>query len=147
MIQPYLGGRGGKMCPLFCVFIGPESDHWESLSLTHWLIAFSKLDWCDPGVWRCLLKTCWGSYCCWCWWCWSCCNSFLQIWKLRFGHKASRTKLPIGKCLNAVTVYSTSHVISHQDRCQWAFHTKWPSGEMSKYANAVTVYRWYITDH
>ena len=37
MIQPYLGGRGGKMCPLFCVFIGPESDHWESLSLTHWL--------------------------------------------------------------------------------------------------------------
>jgi len=49
--------------------IGPESDHWLCLSLTHsltdWLL-FSKLDWCDPGVWRCLLKTCWGCYCCWC---------------------------------------------------------------------------------
>ena len=32
---------------------------------THWLL-FRKLDWCDPGVWRCLLKTCWGCYCCWC---------------------------------------------------------------------------------
>ena len=21
---------------------------------------------CDPGVWRCLLKTCWGRYYCWC---------------------------------------------------------------------------------
>ena len=33
--------------------------HW----LTHWLpnsVLFSKLDWCDPGVWRCQLKTCWG---------------------------------------------------------------------------------------
>ena len=32
-------------------------------SLTHWLpnsVLFSKLDWCDPGVWRCQLKTCWG---------------------------------------------------------------------------------------
>ena len=56
------------------VFIGPESDHWEGLSVTHslthsltdWLL-FSKLDWCDPGVWRCQLKTCWGCYCCWCW--------------------------------------------------------------------------------
>ena len=30
-------------------------------SLTHWLthsLLFSKLDWCDPGVWRCQLKTC-----------------------------------------------------------------------------------------
>ena len=35
-------------------------------SLTDWLL-FSKLDWCDPGVWRCQLKTCWGCYCCWCW--------------------------------------------------------------------------------
>ena len=33
-------------------------------SLTHSL-PFSKLDWCDPGVWRCLLKICWGCYCCW----------------------------------------------------------------------------------
>ena len=29
---------------------------------------FSRLDWCDPGVWRCQLKTCWCFYCCWCWW-------------------------------------------------------------------------------
>ena len=39
-------------------------------SLTHWLtdsLTFSKLDWCDPGVWRCQLRTCWGCYCCWCW--------------------------------------------------------------------------------
>ena len=28
-------------------------------SLTNSL-PFSKLDWCDPGVWRCQLKTCWG---------------------------------------------------------------------------------------
>ena len=27
--------------------------------LTDWL-PFSKLDWCDLGVWRCQLKTCWG---------------------------------------------------------------------------------------
>ena len=36
-------------------------------SLTH-SVTFSKLDWCDPGVWRCQLKTCWGCYCCRCWW-------------------------------------------------------------------------------
>ena len=35
-------------------------------SLTHSLL-FSKLDWSDPGVWRCQLKTCWARYCCWCW--------------------------------------------------------------------------------
>ena len=55
---------------LLWIFIGPESDHCLLLSLTHWLtdsLLFSKLDWCDPGVWRCLLKTCWGCYCCWCW--------------------------------------------------------------------------------
>ena len=33
-------------------------------SLTNWLL-FSKLDWCDPGLWRCQLKTCWDCYCCW----------------------------------------------------------------------------------
>ena len=46
------------------IFIGPESDHCLPLSLTHsltnWLL-FSKLYWCDPGVWRYQLKTCW----CW----------------------------------------------------------------------------------
>ena len=35
-------------------------------SLTDSLL-FSKLDWSDPGVWRCQLKTCWARYCCWCW--------------------------------------------------------------------------------
>ena len=55
--------------------------HWQTRSLP-----FSKLDWCDPGVWRYLLvevvtvadnddenRVC---------------NSLLQIWMLRFGHKA-----------------------------------------------------------
>ena len=31
--------------------------------LTHWLpnsVLFSKLYWCNPGVWRCQLETCWG---------------------------------------------------------------------------------------
>ena len=68
------------------VFIGPESDHWECLSVTHWLthslidfVTFSKLDWCDPGVWRCQLKTCWGCYCCRCW-CWgSCWQQFVNL--------------------------------------------------------------------
>ena len=61
------------------LFIGPESDHCLPLSvtdwLTHWLtdwLLFSKLDWCDSGLWRCQLKTCWGFYCCWCWWWGSC---------------------------------------------------------------------------
>ena len=58
--------------------------------LTDWLthsLPFSKLYWCDPGIW-CQLKTCWG--------CYGCGvhdenhvgNSLLQIWKLGFGHKA-----------------------------------------------------------
>ena len=60
------------------IFIGPESDHWQCLLLTHWLtnwltdwLPFSKLDWCDSDLWRCQFKTCWGCYCCW-WWgsCW-----------------------------------------------------------------------------
>ena len=45
-------------------------------SLTHSLL-FSKLDWCDPGVWRCQLKTLWGCYCCWCWWWRSCWQQFV----------------------------------------------------------------------
>ena len=55
------------------VFIGPESDHSFPLSLTDWLtdsLLFSKLYWCDPGVWRCQLKTCWCCNCCWWWSCW-----------------------------------------------------------------------------
>ena len=52
---------------MLTIGIGPESDHCLPLSLTNWLtdslthsLLFSKLDWCDPGVWRCQLKTCWG---------------------------------------------------------------------------------------
>ena len=53
---------------MFFISIGPECDHWQCLSLTdsltHWLThsltPVKKLDWCDPGVWRCQLKTCWG---------------------------------------------------------------------------------------
>ena len=40
-----------------------------AMLVINWLtdtVTFSRLDWCDPGVWRCLLKTCWGCYCCWC---------------------------------------------------------------------------------
>ena len=57
------------------LIIWPESDHCLPLSLTDWLthslpdslthwLLFSKLYWCDPGVWRWKLKTCWG--CCYC---------------------------------------------------------------------------------
>ena len=53
------------------IFIGPETDHWECLSPTNWLtnslthsLLFSKLDWRDPGMWRCQLKTCWGCFYC-----------------------------------------------------------------------------------
>ena len=51
---------------LFNIFIRPESEHLSTLVsnwLTHWL---SGLDSCDPGVWRCQLKTCWW-WCCWRW--------------------------------------------------------------------------------
>ena len=47
------------------IIIGPESSSLFTLVthsltdwLTHWLL-FSKLYWCDPGVWRCQLKTFW----------------------------------------------------------------------------------------
>ena len=33
-------------------------------------VTFSKLDWCNPGVWRCQLKTCWCCNCCWWGSCW-----------------------------------------------------------------------------
>ena len=45
-------------------------------SLTHSLL-LSRLDWCDPGVWRCQLKACWGCYCCWCWRWGSCWQQFV----------------------------------------------------------------------
>ena len=53
-------------------------------SLTNSLL-FSKLDWCDPCVWRCQLKTCWDCYYCSCWW-WESCWQQVQIWKVKFGH-------------------------------------------------------------
>ena len=33
--------------------------------VTNWLtdsLLFSRLDWCDPCVWRCQLNTCWGCF-------------------------------------------------------------------------------------
>ena len=57
-----------RLCQICCwghcvplIFIGPESDHWQCLSLTDSLtnsLPFSKLDRCDPGMWKCQLKTC-----------------------------------------------------------------------------------------
>ena len=35
--------------------------NWLTDSLTNWL-PFSKLDWCEPGIWRWQLKPCWS--CC-----------------------------------------------------------------------------------
>ena len=73
------------------LIIGPESDHCSPLSLTHWLthwltdsLLFSWLYWCDPGVWRCQLKTCWccncNCHCNCCWWglCWQ--QFFCRFW-------------------------------------------------------------------
>ena len=51
-------------------------SNWLPNLLTDWLL-FSKLYWCDPGMWRCLLKTCRGCYCCWCWWWESCWQQFV----------------------------------------------------------------------
>ena len=68
------------ICRKLSFFIGPESDHWECLSVTHWLnnsVTLSRLYWCHPGVQRCQLKTCWGCYCCWCWWWESCWQQFV----------------------------------------------------------------------
>ena len=82
-----------------CVCWNNHTDKWKFLlflsdpslvigypchSLTH-SVTFSRLDWCDPGVWRCQLKICWGCYCCWCW-CWGSC--WQEIWELTLGPKA-----------------------------------------------------------
>ena len=67
-----------------------QSLHWLPFSLTHfthWLL-FSRLDWCDLEVWRWILKTCWGCYCCWCFTEDHVGNSLLQIWELTFGPKS-----------------------------------------------------------
>ena len=65
--------------------------HW----LTHWLthcclvnLMFCLID-VKWGLWRCQLKTFWGCYCRWCWWEKHFDDSFMQIWKLKFGHKAN----------------------------------------------------------
>ena len=76
------------LTPSWLIFIGPESDHWLCLSLTHSLthsVTFSKLYWCDPGVRSCQLKTYWGCYCCWRWWWGSCWQQFVadleaEVW-------------------------------------------------------------------
>ena len=68
------------------VFIGPESDHWESLSVTHsCLVNLIDVTLVCEEVYSKLVEVvtvadvsdedCVG-------------NSLLQIWKLRFGHKA-----------------------------------------------------------
>ena len=72
-------------CGSSSLFIRPRVRSLATL-VTHSLpnsVLFSKLDWCDPCMWRYRLKTCWGCYCCWCWF-WK----TVQIWKLKFGHKA-----------------------------------------------------------
>ena len=53
-------------------------------SMTDWL-PLSKLDWCDPGMWRWQLKTCWSCFCCRCWWWGSCWQHFVadleaEVW-------------------------------------------------------------------
>ena len=56
--------------------------------VSDWLtnsLLFSNLDWCDPDVWRCQLKTCWGCYCCWCWclekcWQWLGADLEAEVW-------------------------------------------------------------------
>ena len=59
---------------------------WLTDTLTNWLL-FSKLDWCDSGMWRWQLKTCWSCYCCWFDDEKRVDNSLVQIWKVKFGHK------------------------------------------------------------
>ena len=85
----------------FVIFIGPESYHWLPYSLTYLLthsltysfnsltnsLLFSRLDWCNPGVWRCQLKDCWGCYCSWFWWEKRVDDSLVRIWRLNFGKK------------------------------------------------------------
>ena len=83
--EPKIPGGFLRVCRLFCRFYRTRvrSLHCLPLSLTHWLtdslthsVTFSKLDWCDPGVWRYLFKTWWGCYYCWCWFCKMCWQGF-----------------------------------------------------------------------
>ena len=51
--------RGPYNFQLLPLFIGPESDHGQCLSVTHWLthwLPFRKLHWCDPGLCQNLLR-------------------------------------------------------------------------------------------
>ena len=70
--------------------------NWLTYWLTHSLL-FSKFNRCDPGVWRCQLKTCWCCNCCW-WWSswyqfvagleaevWSKSSMFVQTFYKKFG--------------------------------------------------------------
>ena len=52
----------------------------------HWLtdsLLFSKLDWCDPGMWRRQLKICWSCNCCWWGSCWQQFVAYFEagVWK------------------------------------------------------------------
>ena len=56
-------GGGNSYYWFLLLFIGPESDHWLCLSLIHWLthwLLLNKLDYCEPGMWRWQLKSCWS---------------------------------------------------------------------------------------
>ena len=51
-------------------FLGPKVIFLPVTNLLiHWLL-LSRLDWCDPDMWRCQPKTCWGCWCCWRGSCW-----------------------------------------------------------------------------
>ena len=67
--------------------------HWLTHSLTQSL-PFNKLDWCDPGVWRCQLNTCWGCY----WWCWE--TYWLKTVWCRFGSWSLVIKLNFVRTLS-----------------------------------------------
>ena len=63
------------MCPFYwcpSLIIGYPC---HSLTATN-LSDVCRLDWCDPGVWRCQLKTSWCCYCCWGWWWATYCQHF-----------------------------------------------------------------------
>ena len=91
-------------------FIGPESDHCLPLSLTHWLtdwLLFSKLDWCNPGVWRCQLKTCWCCNCCWWGSCW---QQFVADFEAEVWSKNQTFELQLPNLKE--TVANTIHIIN-----------------------------------
>ena len=61
------------------IFIGPESDHWQLLSMTNSLTnsLLFRLDWRDPWVWRCQL----ARYCSGLHNLWQPCSQALRKWR------------------------------------------------------------------